>query len=194
MRSRTFASAKFGALLALVDAHDVFLVQESHGTIADCWELRRRLHASHSVWFSLRPRANAGGLLFIVKRRFLSLLINFHFVVLSAGRVAFLSLYFPFGAISFVNVHILPTLPIGARRDLFHRISGALPLPSRHSVFFSRGLDFCWFLVNLTSILSAALKGFVTMAPAPTLPTRSPPLPSYFKIRIRTKMLPPYLG
>ena len=94
MRSRTFASLKFGSLLLLSAAFDVLCVQEAHGSEADVWELTRRLHASHSIWFSLRSSSSSGGLLFLVKRSFLVSLINYRFTVVSHGRVAILSLFF----------------------------------------------------------------------------------------------------
>ena len=135
LKSRTFASLKFGSLLLLAAAFDVLCVQEAHGSEADVWELSRRLHASHSIWFSLRSSSASGGILFIVKRTFLTTLINYRFTVVSHGRVAILSLFFPNGAISFMNVHILPNLPIAARRDLFRRMSSTLPELTRHSIF-----------------------------------------------------------
>ena len=89
------AASKFGSLLHLAELYDVVLIQESHGAHPEFWELSRRLHSSHRLWFSLIPNASAGGLVFVIKLRFLALLINFRFKVISPGRAASLSLFFP---------------------------------------------------------------------------------------------------
>jgi hypothetical protein len=82
--------AKMKVFLKLLKLHDVVLLQEAHGTIADWQHFEHQFFLSHRMFLSLSEDSNAGGIVNLVAKSTAGNVAIVH-EDLAAGRAAFAS-------------------------------------------------------------------------------------------------------
>ena len=103
----SIAAKKFGELQRLCMGHDVVVVQEAHGNVADLTTLAKDI-SSHVPFGTFTDCTGAGGCITLVKRSLFAKANNHSVVEVVAGRCIVLNLNYGELVLQIGNIHIEP--------------------------------------------------------------------------------------
>jgi len=139
--------AKLTYVLSLLPGHDIVLIQEAHAGDRKHLGLDDCLGHSHlTSWSHVRDNANAGGIGFIIDKRFLKQFrhdgaqvenLAGHVTEIVPGRVAILRLQGPAGNLCIINIHIHPDLSTTTRTDIYRKLQHFILSVPNHTVILA---------------------------------------------------------